>query len=804
MHSLLQDLRLGARTLRKTPGATAIAIAALTMGIGLSVLMFSIIQGAILRGLPFDEPRQLMYLNSANLEAGQEDLNVRIHDFADWRARQRSFEDIAAFYTGTVNVSGGDRPERFDGAFITPAAFPLLRVQPRIGRLFTDDDARPGAATVILLSHDVWRDRFHSDPGVVGSTLRANGRETTVIGVMPEGFRFPIVQQVWMPLHADPLSTPRAEGRFVAAFGRLRDGVDAETATRDLNAIAAQLATEHPETNEGISAFVQPYIREFIDAEPTAMLYTMLGAVLLVLLMGCANVANLLMSRTAVRLKEIGIRCALGAGRTRIVVQFLAEAFLLALAGAALGLVVAQIGIRLFNAAIAPTDPPFWIDIRIDGAALLFVLALTVVATLAAGTLPAFQAANANINDILKDEARGSSGLKIGRISRGLVVLDIALSCGLLVGAGLMTRSVLKLQSLDIGFPTDDVFVARVGLPEADYAAPADQVRFFEGLLPRLAAIPGVASAALVDGLPGLGSGSTTLAIDGFTYDDPTDMPSARLATITPGFFETVGLGVLEGRAFTAHDIAGGLRVAIVNRSFAQRHWPGGSAVGHRIRLGDEGTAEWATIVGVAPDLYMSGVQNEQPEGVYIPFAQSPGRFMSIMARTRGSPLALTAAFRDAVAAADPDLPLYWVDSLRHSIAADNWHYRVFGGLFMVFGLVALLLAAVGLYGVMAFSVGQRTREMGVRMALGARAADVISLIMRQGLVQLGFGLLFGLALAWALSNLLTTLLFDVSPRDPLTFLAIVLVLTATTALACFVPARRATAVHPSAALRCE
>ena len=800
----MRDLKVGLRILRKNPGPSLFAVLALTLGIGLTVMMFSIVYGALLRGLPFDEPQELVHLERSNVERGIESMEVTIHDYTDWREQQRqSFTDLGAWYSGTVNVADGESPERYDGAFITPSTFALLGVRPVLGRSFMEEDRQTGAPMVMLIGHQLWQERYDGDPGVIGRTVRVNGEPGTIVGVMPEGFLFPFQQQVWVPLRLDPIALARGEGTTLEVMGRLRPGVTIDRAMVEMSGIAQRLAAEYPQTNAGIAPIIQPFTEEFIGEEPTRLLYTMLGAVFLVLLIACANVANLLMSRAATRTKEVGIRTALGASKTRIVLQFLTEAFLLALAGAAAGLAIAWVGVRAFNSAIADTGPPFWIDIRIDAAAVLFTLGLAALAALVAGAIPALHAARANVNDILKDESRGSSSFRLGRFSKGIVVVEIALSCGLLIGAGLMTKSVTKLRTLDFGFPTD-VFTARVALMEADYPDSVARALFIEQLVPRLQQVPEIEALALSTALPGLGSGGPNVRIEGQDYDLEGELPWARGNSVSATYFETYGVRVQEGRSFTEQDRMESLPVAMVNQAFATRYFSDESAVGRRIRFGREPDAPWVTIVGVVPDMFEKGLDDEVPEAVYTPLAQAPPRFFSITARTRGEPLAITQKVREAVVSIDGDLPIYFVRTLQSAIDQSYWFFSVFGALFMVFGAAALFLAGVGLYGVMATSVAQRTREMGVRMALGAQARDVLALIFRQGFVQIGIGLVLGLGLAVGVSNLLTIVLYEVDPRDPIVFVAIITFLIAAASLACFVPARRATRVDPNVALRSE
>jgi len=800
----MNDLNVGLRVLRKSPGPSLFAVLALTLGIGLSVMMFSIIYGALHRGLPFEKPEQLVHLERARPSRGIESMEVTIHDFTDWRAQQRqSFVDLGAWYSGTVNVADGGVPERYDGAFITPSTFPLLGVRPLHGRLFREEETSRAEPMVVLIGYRMWQDRYEGDPGIVGRVIRVNGEPATIIGVMPEDFLFPFNHQIWVPLRLDPLTLKRGEGITLEVLGRLRDGVTIDRAMIEMTGITQRLAAEYPETNEGISPVIKPFTEEYIGEEPTRMLYTMLGAVFFVLLIACANVANLLMSRAAMRTKEVGIRTALGASKTRIITQFMTEALLLAIAGALLGLLVSWAGVRIFNAAIADTNPPYWIDIRIDGVAILFALGVTGIAALISGAIPAYHAARANVNEILKDESRGSSSFRLGRFSKAIVVFEIALSCGLLIGAGLMIKSVTQLKTIDFNFPTE-IFTARIGLMEAAYPDSIARYNMQRELLQRLQQMPELESATLLTGLPGLGTGGAEVRIEGVEYDLRRELPIVLINTIAPNYFETFQVPLLEGRAFGEQDRMDAPRVAIVNQSFVARFFNGASPIGRRIRFGRQADAPWVTIVGVAPDMFEGGLDSDRREALYTPIAQSPPQFFSIAARTRGEPLAVTQRVRAEVNAIDADLPIYFVRTLQDAIDQSYWFYSVFGVLFMVFGGAALFLAGVGLYGVMATSVAQRTREVGVRMALGAQARDVLTMVLRQGMSQIAIGIALGLGIAAALGNLLSLVLYQVNPRDPVVFASIITFLVMAALLACFVPARRATRVDPNIALRAD
>ncbi|HEX9699588.1 MAG TPA: ABC transporter permease [Acidobacteriota bacterium] len=802
--SFFRDIRHGVRMLIKSPGVSAIAVVALALGIGVTATMFSIVYGALLRGLPFEKAGSTYAIRRIDIESG-DGVGIPIHDYLDWRARQSSFETLAGFYTGTVNLRIGEAAERYDGSFVSANTFDVAGVPAAIGRTFLPGEDTPAAEPVILLSHELWRDRFGADPGIVGWTVRANGEQMTVVGVMPEGFWFPLRSDVWLPLRLDGVALPRGEGTTLNVTGVLREGIDLEQASAEMSAIARQLADEHPETNEDRTAEIIPFVEQYIGDEPVALLYTALGAVFLVLAIACANVANLLLSRAFDRNKEVAIRTALGANRRRVIAQILAEAGVLAAAGAAAGVVMARFGVAWFNAAIAGSDPPPVIDIRVDAPILLFVLGVTSLATLLAGTLPALQVTRSNLNEVLADESRGSSSFKMGRLSRGLVVLQVALSCGLLVAAGLMIKSVVKLGSADWGFEPDAVFTARLGLFPSDYPEVEDRRRFVEQLHARLEGRADVIAASLTPSLPVTGSNVGPVRIEGESYADAGAQPLAHQAGVTPGFFATFDIDVLQGRDFTVEDAGDGLPVAIVNQSFADELLEGRDPLGKRFAFGSagsDGAETWLTVVGVVPDLYMDGPTNERPEGFYVPLSQADAQFLSIAVRTRGEPLAFAPSLRQEVLAVDPDLPLYWVRPMTDVIHEQTWFYWVFGTLFTIFGSVALLLASVGLYGVMSFAVRRRTAEVGIRMALGASSGDVLGLVIRQGLVQLGLGLALGLLMARGLASLLQAILYQVEPTDATTFTAIAGTLLAVGLLACLVPALRAARVDPMIALR--
>jgi predicted permease len=737
-----------------------------------------------------------MLLGSEDPARGLHGAPVDLRDFADWGRRQRSFEALAAFDIGTATLTTRGGAERLDASAMSAATLRLLRVEPAMGRDFEPRDEAPGAAPVALLGWRTWKDRFGGDPGIVGRGVRLNGGPATVVGVMPQGFRFPWAQEVWTPLTAlaaEAGATARGQGEPVVVLGRLRRGVTLRQARSEMESIARALALEYPRTNAGLGVLVKPYV-DFVMGDPIEMaLVTMLGAVLAVLLIACINVASLGMARAAQRSREIAVRTALGAGRARVAAQMLVESLLLAGAGAVLGLGLARLGIGLFDGVLAGQNPPFWDRVRLDPASLLFALAATLTAGLLSGLAPALHAARTDLRQALADEGRGATSLRLGWFNRGVVVAELALSCALLVGAGLMIKSVLEAQGQPLGFATRGILTFRVAVFPERVPRPADRAAFYGRLLERLAAIPGVQAAAGAETLPGNRSGSTPYAVEGHAYGSAAEQPLAHAVAVTPGLFAACRVPLLAGRDFGPVDTAAAPPVAIVNRSLARQAWPGKDPLGKRLRLPPGAAAEgWRTVVGVVPDLKMDGLEDRRPEGFYLPVSQRGPERLSFAVRAAGPPLALAPALRAAVAGLDRDTPIYFVQTMDRMLDGNRFATRMFGGLFSIFGVAALLLAAVGIYGVIALAVESRTREIGVRMALGAGRGDILAMLLRQSLAQLGLGLACGLPAAWGLSRLLGGVLFAVRPHDPAVFALVAATLALVSLLATLVPAARA------------
>jgi predicted permease len=800
MHAVLRDIRIGARSLLRARALSSVAIIALALGIGLTTTMFSIVYAAVLKDLPFPDAGRLVAVARQNLARGEDMLRVTMHDFADYRSQQKSFTGLAAYYAATANVSGTERAERYEGAWVSSELFDVLGVRPTLGRTFSPGEETPGAGNVVVISDAMWRERYAGNRQILGTGIRVNGTPHTIVGVMPEGFAYPSRQALWMPMALD-LTQERGRGQNVNVVGRLRPGVTLDAAHVDMATIARRLATDFKPSNEGISATVRPIIESEIGRGARALLWTMLGAVFLVLLIACANVANLLLDRAAHRTKEVGVRAALGASRSAVVRQFLSEALVLAMIGAALGAILSQVGITLFNRAIVDTEPPYWLDIRLHPPVLLFAVLMAVVASLFSGALPAWQSSRTDLSSILKDESRGASSFRIGRLSRGLVVFEVALSCGLLVASGLMIKSVVRLRDMNPGVVTQNVFTARVGLPP-EAIDEATRQRFGDDLETRLAAIPSVEAVSFSSSLPGVCCSSWPVAIEGATYPNNSDIPSTGINNVSAGFFTTFQVSAVKGRVFAPTDRGGTLPVAIVNEAFVRKFLPSTDPLGARIRTGDlKSTEPWRTIVGVIPNIFSGDTEKPWDPSIYVPLSQGWAAFVNVALRSP-DPLSLSAQVRATVREISADSPVYWIYTMDEAIARGVWHVRVFGGLFMVFGVVALLLAAVGLYAVMAFSVSRRTREVGIRMALGAQGGHVLQLVFRQGIFQLVIGVTLGLAMAAGLSQLVAALLFDVQPRDPVVFGGVVAALSASGLLACLIPALRAARVDPLQAMR--
>ncbi len=802
MSHVLTDLRLGTRRMLKTPAATLTVLTALSVGIGLSAAMFSLIKGVLLPTLPFENGDRIVQIR----RAGFAPLSAEAYQY--WSARQGSFEGLGATAERTVTLAiEGEGSEPVSSAAMDVAALPLLSVQPVLGRAFTDADYIPGAPAVVLVGQEIWRTRLDADSRVLGRTVRVNGEPAEIVGVMPEGFGFPETEELWTPLRLDVLRPDGNPQRF-SVFGMLREGVARGVAMAELN----DLDRQRP-LNAAESAPSPVEVVAYTDImNPPGRSYqlagVMLGVAFLVLLVACANATNVLLAQAAVRGREVAVRTALGASRARIAAQFWIEVSSLALAGAVGGALFAVVSVRLVRNAMLSQGGggmPFWVDPRVDLPVFVFIAAAAVVAAMLAGVLPALHASRANRHELLKDASRGTSSRRLGRMMGRLIYVEMAVSFVLLVAAGLYVRSALNLQAYDFTFAPEGVYTARVRLPDATYAGASDRAAFVEALEETLARIPGASSATVTTVVPGVGASRRLVAVEGVHDPTQADLPrTSNSVSVTPGFFETFRAPLLAGRAFNSGDGAGELPVAIVSAVFERMYLPEG-AVGRRIALpAGDGEAEWITIVGVASDLLAGGLDRGRVDAVYRPLALDVPMSFQVAVRSNGSAAALAAPIREAVAELDSDVAVFGMRPLDEAIDLANQQYSWLSALFLVAGALALFLAAVGLYGVMAFWVAQRTREIGVRMAVGGARAAIVALVLRQGMTQIAVGLAAGVLLAVPAAWGLQGSLLEVQPFDPLVFGGVLGVLLGAGWLGCVQPALRATRVDPLSALSAE
>ena len=798
----MHDLKFALRQLTKSPGFTAIAVLTLALGIGACTAIFSVVNGVLLRPLDYAQPDRIVVIRESAPPEFPE-FSVSPPNFLDWERQAKSFASIAAVSSTSLNLAGDGEPQRLTGIKVTAHYFDVYGVRAALGRTFLPEEDAPGKNHVIVLSYPCWQRLFAGASDVVGRTLQLNGEPYTVTGVAPAGFGVANKVDAWVPMAFTPAESANDNrgAHYVGVTARLKPGVTAAQADAELKLIAARLAQQYPDSNKGWTAFALPLL-DYSVRDIRAVLWTLLGAVGCVLLIACANIANLLLARATARHREISIRAALGASRARLVRQLLTESVLLALAGGVAGVLVARWGLDALL-ALAPASLPRTNDIHLDGGVLAFSLVLSVTTGVLFGLAPAWLAARADVNEALKQGSRGTTeGGARGRLRSTLVVLEVAGALVLLASGGLLVRSFARLAHVDPGFVPENATLLRLSLPAKKYGQPAQQVAFAGALLDRLQALPGVQAAGLTHSMPLVGDYNLSFVIQGRPVA-PSDQPSASYYAVTPGYFPAMGIRLVRGRLFTARDDAKAPRVAIVNETFVRQHFPHEEVLGHRIYI-TNGPESWREIVGVVADVTQSGVDKVTPAQTYEPFAQQPYETLNVVIRTTGPAAPLLGALRPAVYAVDKDQPVRSIQPLEDIMAASLSRQRFAMLLLGIFSLVALLIAAVGIYGVMAYNVTQRTGEFGIRLALGAQPRDVLRLVFRHGARLVGFGLLLGLAASFATARAIESMLFHTNARDPLTLAAITLLLGAVAALACLIPARRATTVDPMIALRAE
>ena len=804
-----QDLRFAVRLLLKERWFTAAAVLALGLGIGLTSTGFTVYNAMLVRGLPVDDQDRIMAL--AMRDADGRERRMSYLDFRDWRAEATGFSGIAAYGEPAMTVGDpGLATERFPGARVTANTFRLLGVEPLLGRDFRPEDDRPGAPSVVILGHGVWTSRYGADPEVIGRVIRVDGAPATVIGVMPAGFEFPMWAELWQPLGLTPdLAAQPRDRRVFRAVGRLADGVTVAGAQSDLDAVAARLAAAYPDTNAGFRPWVDPF-NEHYNGTLRPALTALLIAAVIVLLIACANAANLLLARAARRSREVGMRVSLGATRARIVRQLLAECVVIAGAAGVLGLGLANLCARLLAMSIEPLMAPFWVDFAIDGRVLAFLTMTCLSAALIFGLAPALHTSRANVRDLATAAGTaGAAGRPARRWMGWLVTAELALTLVLLAGAGLMARSLLTLARADRVIDTAGVATMQIGLPDARYPTAAQRIAFFRTLHEQVAASPSIASVTRASAIPFAPGGAArrAVAVDGRPPPDGDSAPTARVVAIADDYFEALGLRLQRGRSFTDRDGTAGNDSVIVNRRFADLFLTDDDPIGRRIRLTPAGEdadpGAWLTIVGVSPTVRQSMAEAPGPVA-YLPYRAEPLPFVELLVRSEHGADAAAREVGQIVRRLDPEVPIGRVWTLDGVLGQTLFIPRLIGSLLGAFAWIALVLSAVGLYGVTAYAVTHRTQEIGVRMALGARAGQVRWMVLRRGLAQLGAGFGLGLWGALTVGRLFEAWLVDTPPTDPVTQVAVATLLGGVSVAACVWPARRAARLDPAAALRHE
>jgi putative ABC transport system permease protein len=828
-----QDVRIGLRVLRKDKTFFLLAVLVLGLGIGGATTQFTVVNAVVLRGLSFPHPEQLVTIGLIDPKATDQNNNFGFgviptaQDYEDLKAAQKSCSLMAGYLSGsTINVTYKTNPQRYNGGYVTEDFFKIIGVSPIIGRDFTAEDNKPGAGRVVILGYEIWQRDFNGDPNVVGQNVRINSKPGTIIGVMPANFKFPNFEQLWTPLYNQFPPIPRgqlvigANNAAPSVMGRLKPGVTLDQANAEFINLARRMAREYPKTNQNFtSATVKPLAHSLIGLQFRQTVWAMLAAVILVLLIACVNVMNMQFGRVALRAKELAIRGALGATRWRLVRQMLTESLVVAVFGAVAGILLAYWSVDLLTRAMdalpAGFGLPYWIQFTIDARVLAFTVGITLVATLVSGLIPALISAHSNAAEMMKEGGRGNSSRLVNIITRLLVIGQIALTAALLIAATLEIRSIRNQLQLNYGYDENAIYSARMALLEGAYTEDGRR-EFFKRAVRELRANPEFDSAALSDRLQMTFAGGGQYEVDAQSYLTDRDRPRGNFESVSDNYFSTLGLKILEGRDFTMDDVDTKQPVAIVNASFARKHWGNQSALGHQVRIFNPGEpAPWRTIVGVVPDTLMQGPFDQQTDsaGFYMPLlgASPATQFCTIVVRPRAGQRAeaLGPVLAKAVTQLDPDVPIYFPGTPAQFHDQNLSGNRIVVSLFAIFGGVAFVLSAVGLYGVMSFSVTQRTQEFGIRMALGADARRIFRLVMTQGAWQLVIGLVLGggaaaLLLGVLVAAALRNILFKVNALDPSIYLAVAGLLTIVAALSCFIPARRATRVDPVAALRYE
>jgi putative ABC transport system permease protein len=801
MQTLWQDLRYGARMLLKKPGFTLIAVLTLSLGIGANTAIFSVVNAVLIRALPYHNAQRLIILSATSAGPGREFFSIQ--ELQEFQAQMHALEDVTGFMTQSVNLTGGERPDRVRGAYVPANFFQVFDLKPLIGRTFAPGEDRQGAERVVVVNENVWQQRLGSEPNLTGKKLILNGEPYSVIGVVTAQFKQPFDPEVevWITAPNFIGNAARRDTRFLFGIGHLKPDVSLAQANAEASTIARQMAQAYPRENAGRGAQVESF-REIMVGDLRRMLYLLFAAVGVILLIACANLANLLLARGLARQREIAVRAALGASKWRLIRQLLTEASVLSLLGGALGLLLAQWGLEALRKL--PQNFVRNDNLTLDTRVLLFTLAVAVVTGWLFGLAPALQLARPELHTMLKEGGRGSGeGAKWNRVRGAFVVAQVALSLLLLVGGGLLVRSFDKLLSVNPGFKPEQLLTLEYRLPRNKYPQREVQLNFHRQVVERIQEVPGVVSASLVMGLPFSGNGGTTPIILPERAIPPKGQePRVMYNVAMPNYFETIGIPFIRGRLFGSQDQLNTPTVFLINQTMARRFWPTEDPIGKQVKLAEDGTT--GTIIGIVGDAKQYYLEEQQQPQMYSSYNQTPGIFATVVARTSVEPLSLSEAVRQAVWRVDGDQPMWKLRTVEYLLDRAVADKRFLMVLMSIFAALALVLTVIGLYGVMSYTVSQRTQEIGIRMALGAGAGNIQRLVLRQGMKLVLFGVALGLAAAWLLTRLMAKLLFGVSATDAPTFVMISLLLTIVALLACYLPARRATRVDPMIALRCE
>ena len=806
----LQDIRYGFRMLIKRPSFTIIVVLTMALGIGANTTIFSAVDAVLLNPLPYKDPDSLMAVWETNKQLSPEvwDRNeVALGNFRDWRSRNQVFDQLGSLFYADVNLTGVGEPERIKSCVVSTNFFQVLGIQPMIGRSFLPEEEKPGSPRAVILSNGLWERLFGSDPNLTNKSLTLNGNPVAVIGVMPPGFdvQFPtsIRVDMWLPMRVDPADFNR-NNHYLYAVARLKPGISRDQAQTEMNLISSQLQQQYPETNAQKGVNIVP-LRKQVVGNVESYLYLLFAAVGFVLMIACANVAGLLLARVTARHKEVAVRIALGASRWRIIRQLLTESIILSALSGLLGLVFAYVGIKLL-VTLTPPDVPRLHEIGLHIPVFFWTLVISILTGVLFGLAPALQASRPDLNESLKKTGRNQGGFQGGGLRNPLIVSEVALALLLSVGAGLMIKSFIRLQQVSPGFEVDKLLTMSIALPRQKYREPQQANVFFDQLAEQIKTVPGVKSVGGIDPLPFSNSNSTTgFLVEGAPVVPLAERPDVGRRTVTPTYFETMGIPVLKGRSFTAQDRDDTPDVIIVNEALASRYWPNQDVVGKRLGVEDDASKqEWRQIVGVVGNVKHQALEAEAKPEVYFPNQQSPKNFMSVVVRTSSDPASMISAIRSQISTIDKDQPVFDIMTMDQRLAKSVASSRFVMLLLGSFSVLALGLAAVGLYGAMAYLVTQRTQEIGLRMALGAQRSDVFKLIVGKGMRLVIIGMAIGLVASLALTRVMGSLLFEVTPTDALTFVIVSVVLLTVALLACYIPARRATNVDPLISLRSE